>query len=317
MVAHDVSEIKTPIAVFFYNRPDTLREVLNQVALVRSPRIYLISDGIDTNREHDEDLVLKCRAVAEHFHASGEVVRIYRERRIGLFENITSGIEEVFKTENRCIFLEDDTVPSLTFFNYCDELLDFYENSPNIISISGYKLISDWIHPNKENQSYFFSKYPQVWGWATWKSKWEQHYDKEIETWPEWRNTKSFTGLFSRKREAKYWERKLTGVYQHKHTWDFQLVFSTFRNTLLTVVPCVNLVSNIGFGRPDSTNTTSVSSMANRPRKEIALPLRHPSLIIGEQGYDDRVSRWYAPTIAARLRFKFIRIKRRFIKSKH
>lgn len=303
-------QINTPVAVFFYNRPETLKEVINQLSMIKAPCIYLISDGFERGNETNRQLVLECRTIASQCSRFGKVETIYRENRVGLFSNITKGIEEVFEREDTCIFLEDDTVPSLTFFTYCDELLERYRNSPEIISISGFKLFHNWWSPNTGDQSYFFSRYPQVWGWATWKNKWQTHYDKDLNSWPEWRNSKKFKQLFSSRREAKFWQKKLNTVNESKYTWDYQLAFASFQKSLLTIIPTRNLVTNIGIGHKNSTNTNTPGSMMLRPRLELAIPLTHPISIIRERGYDNLVAKWYAPTIFARIRARLKRMKR-------
>ncbi len=34
-------------------------------------------------------------------------------------------------------------------------------------------------------ESYFFSRYCHIWGWATWRRAW-QSYDVTMKTWPAW-----------------------------------------------------------------------------------------------------------------------------------
>jgi hypothetical protein len=305
-------QINTPVAIFFYNRPETLIEVMTQLSMISTPCLYLISDGFEDGNETDRQLVIECRNIANQFRQFGKVETIYRQNRVGLFSNITNGIEEVFKYEDTCIFLEDDTVPSLTFFTYCDELLERYRNSPEIISISGFKLLHNWSNPNKRDQSYFFSRYPQVWGWATWKSKWQTHYDKDLKTWHEWRNSKKFNQLFSSRREAKFWHKKLSNVHESKYTWDSQLAFASFQKSLLTIIPTQNLVTNIGIGHKNATNTRSAGAMILRPRFDLSLPLTHPSSIIRQRDYDNLVAKWYAPTLFARIRARLNRLKRNY-----
>ena len=46
-------------------------------------------------------------------------------------------IDWFFSKEEKGIILEDDCVPSQTFYYYCQELLDHYENNENVFSIGG------------------------------------------------------------------------------------------------------------------------------------------------------------------------------------
>ena len=63
-------------------------------------------------------------------------------------------------------------------------------------------------------------------------------------------------------------------------TWDYQWVFCRWVNSALTIVPCVNMIQNIGFG-PNATHTfDKPESEKLRKAENISFPLAHPSLVI-------------------------------------
>jgi hypothetical protein len=59
------------------------------------------------------------------------------------------------------------------------------------------------------------------------------------------------------------------------NTWDFQWVFACWAQSGLSVLPSVNLVSNIGF-RSDATHTREESGHRANSYNELSFPLRHP-----------------------------------------
>ena len=111
----------------------------------------------------------------------------------------------------------------------------------------------------------YFSKYPFVWGWASWRRAW-QHYDLKMARWPQRADTSWLEQWTVDAAEHLYWK----GIFQRQHdgeidTWDYSWIFNCWDQDLLSIHPTTNLVSNIGFGS-DATHTTDQSSrLANLP----------------------------------------------------
>jgi hypothetical protein len=82
------------------------------------------------------------------------------------------------------------------------------------------------------------------------------------------------------KKALKYWSTVFTKVRQGEiDTWDYQWVFTCFKNGWLSCIPKRNLVTNIGFG-PNATHTTSAESkLANVLTGELDFPLLNPKSI--------------------------------------
>ena len=62
------------------------------------------------------------------------------------------------------IVLEDDDVPSVSFFTFCKEMLDKYEQDPRITMIAGFN--NEEITPGVP-YDYFFASTFSIWGWAS------------------------------------------------------------------------------------------------------------------------------------------------------
>ena len=207
-----------------------------------------------------------------------------------------------------CIFLEDDTIPDLTFFPFCAELLHKFWNNPQIATISGTKFFTGYKSSNTQ-ESYFFSRYPQLWGWATWKWKWGKYYDPDLSDWDSVKTRRRIVKSIPY-REEIVWRGYWDEVYKNKiDTWDRQLGFSFFRNNLLSVIPSTNLVSNIGFGHPDATHTLKESWQGNLKSRTLQFPLKHPISVSPERNFDKLLSNHFAPTLRTRLRNKLGRTR--------
>jgi hypothetical protein len=87
---------------------------------------------------------------------------------------------------------------------------------------------------------------------------------------------------------VKYWRNKFQATYQNQiDTWDFRWTFACWVQSGLTILPNVNLVSNIGFDAEGTHLNNSKNIFANIPTQEIEFPLQHPSFVIRDKQADD------------------------------
>ncbi|MET0167796.1 MAG: hypothetical protein ABW318_22720, partial [Vicinamibacterales bacterium] len=71
--------------------------------------------------------------------------------------------------------------------------------------------------------------------------------------------------------------------------WDFQWVFACWAQCGFSILPHVNLVSNIGFGAAASHTMNAADRLANVPTGELHFPLRHPDHVIRDVEQDTSI----------------------------
>ena len=275
-----------PVVLIGFNRPRQLARVVDTVAAARVPVIYFVSDGPRTSRSGEADLVSESRRHLDRLDASTEVHRIFSTTNLGCRERIQSGLDEVFSREESAIVLEDDCVPDSSFFQYCKELLDRYRTTSAVGAVCG----TNFCLPSaRAPQSYSFSQYPFVWGWATWSRVWS-HYDRNARSWSERETRDRVRALVHDNSEYRFWNAAFAAIRGGFDTWDHQLALSFFDSGLLSAVPASNLVSNVGFG-PEGTHTTGSSSLDQLPVEPLAFPLVHPLVVSANRAFDADVAR--------------------------
>lgn len=275
--------LDVPVVFVIFNRPELTRISFEPIRAARPKQLFLVSDAPRRDREGERQRVQEARRIAEDVDWECEVVRIYAEENLGCGRRISSGISEAFRHVDRLIVLEDDCVAHASFFRYCRELLRVYEADPRVMAISG-----DNFQPleRQYEASYWFSKFPHCWGWATWREAW-QHFDLTLQRWPAWRAVGGLEHCCDRPREAAYWSRLFDRVRAGRiDTWDYSWLFACWIEGGLTAMPRVNLVSNIGFG-PGATHTDRPSPLAALPTEELG-PIVHPA----EVARDAVADRW-------------------------
>jgi hypothetical protein len=267
--------LETPVAFFIFNRPALTERVFAAIAQTRPARLLIVSDGARTERWGEADHVTQARACVQRVDWPCEVQTNFSAVNLGCKQRIASGLDWVFGQVEEAIILEDDCLPSPAFFRFCEELLARFRHEPRIRAISGASFQPAESGPV---HSYYFSKYFHCWGWATWRRAWAQ-YDVAMQTWPAFREAGGLELLADAPGEEAYWRRVFDSVYGGEvDTWDYQWLFANWCHGGLSVVPSVNLVSNLGFD-PEATHTRDAGSRwANLPARTLG-DLRHPPVL--------------------------------------
>jgi hypothetical protein len=263
------------VLVLTFNRPDTTRKVLETVLAAQPAAVYLFSDGPRSAEPADAPLVAETRNLMDSMLAQHpRVYRRYMEDNQGLFRGVSGALDWFFSEVEEGIILEDDCVPHPDFFGYCDELLEKYRDDERVWCISGDNSLD---LPVSGGASYGFIRDPLIWGWATWRRAWS-HFDRDFSHWSEIRGTKREKELYPDRVERKIrrgvFDRYARGI----DAWAFKWKMTLQYHGGLAAVPAVNLVSNIGWNRPDATHTKGDSLKAARPTFPI-LPLTHPAVV--------------------------------------
>lgn len=264
--------MNTPVAIFIYKRTQNLTLIFASLKKIKPKTLYLIADGpkdaseiaqVENTRKNLELLIdWPC-----------QVHKNYSNTNLGLKKRFNSGINWVFNQEDQAIFLEDDCIPDPSFFRFCDELLEKYKDDERVFSISGNNF---QFGKEKSKESYYFSKYPHIWGWATWKRSWEK-YDSEMSDWHSRRQTNWLREVTDGFIISKFWKYIFDRLSSGKiNTWDYQLTYASFKSRALNIIPSINLVTNVGYGT-DSTNIKSLNKTIGVPTVPMQFPLVHPT----------------------------------------
>ena len=269
-------ELTTPVAFIIFNRPDTTERVFAEIARARPPKLLVVGDGPRANREGEAEKVAAARAIIERVDWPCEVLTNYSEANLGCKVRVSSGLDWVFEQVEEAIILEDDCLPHPTFFRFCEEMLDRYRDDERIAMISGDNFLAESIGIR---ESYYFSRYLHIWGWASWRRAWK-NYDVKIANWPIIKSTGFLDSGFVRSGERYFWGAAFDAVHKGAiDTWDYQWIFSAWAQNQLSIMPNVNLISNIGFGA-DATHTFGDSIYSNMKTSSLIFPINHPVVIL-------------------------------------
>lgn len=301
-------QLNTPVAFIIFNRPDTTERVFAEIAKAKPPKLLVVGDGPRASRVGEADRVAATRAIIDRVDWVCEVLTNFSEINLGCKRRVSSGIDWVFDQVEEAIILEDDCLPHPTFFRFCEELLGRYRHDQRISQING---INFQFGHRINNDSYYFSNNCHIWGWASWRDRWQNNYDVDMKSWPQIRDEGRLADWVCSQAEQDYWGRIFEQGYQGKvDTWDYQWDFACRLNGQVAVLPNRNLISNIGFGQ-NATHTTGGSVLSNMQEEEMQFPLRHPEWVFAAKTLDRRFFNQFCETtlyqrVKAKLR-QFVR----------
>src|SRR5262249_39456996 len=207
-----------PIALFIFNRPELTARVYACIRAARPERLFIVADGPRATRPDDKRLCDETRRVVASPDWPCEIHVNFASDNLACRRRISSGLDWVFQQSPEAIILEDDCVPCASFFEFCSEMLHYYRDDKRIVHISGDNFQDGkW----RGSGSYYFSRYPHTWGWATWRRAW-QAYDVNISSWPAAYRARWLDSVFDNPREARYWESVFDRVYRGQvDAWDY------------------------------------------------------------------------------------------------
>lgn len=269
--------LKTPVLFLVFNRPDTTKQVFEAIRKAKPPRLYVAADGPRISKDGEAQLVQQVRSIATNVDWDCAVKTLFRDENLGCKYAVSGAITWFFQQEEQGIILEDDCLPSQSFFWFCEELLERYKDDLRVWHISGNNFQNG---VKRGESSYYFSKFNHIWGWASWANRWSD-YDVEIKSYDSFIANNVLNDLFEIEQDKKFWSNIFDLVNKGKiDTWDYQWTYTVWINSGLSILPNKNLVSNIGFG-PTATHTKDIESYHSRlPGLDLSFPISHPIFIV-------------------------------------
>lgn len=257
-------------------KQEETKRVFNVIRKQQPARLYIAADGPRVEKDGEADRCLSIRNwVLSNIDWPCEVKTLFQNKNLGCGLAPATAISWFFSHVEEGIILEDDCVPHPDFFNYCSELLEKYRYDERIAVIGGNNFNAE---KKYGNASYYFSKYSYTWGWATWRRVWND-YQYELNKLNKALLFKKLDLIFKNSLERNYWKKIFVDRLNEKgDAWDYQLWYHVWYHNMISIVPNVNLVKNIGFNENATHTTDSYSEQAFLETYAI-MPLFHPQKI--------------------------------------
>lgn len=247
--------LETPVLFIIFNRPDTQRQVLERIREVQPKQLFIVADGPRANKPEDVEKCKQARAIIDELvDWNCELFKNYSETNQGCRDRISTGISWFFEHVEEGIILEDDCLPSLGFFPFCESLLSNYREDDSISQISGFNTegVSNYII-----NDYFYSALGTIWGWATWKRAWNKMSISNDFLF-QIKNEKIIESFFKGDEALIRHRYNILNKLLNREidSWVYYWTFTKMKYFKYAVVPKFNLTKNIGFSI-EATHTKS------------------------------------------------------------
>ena len=286
-------EIDVSVLLIFFARPDTFAQVFERVKQARPKTLLLWQDGPREGNLKDIEGIKKCREIAEDIDWECTVYRQYHDENMGCDPSTFLSHKWAFSIVDKCIVLEDDQIVSSSYFRYCKELLDKYENDNRINHICGYNLLDGSCDCPGD---YLFA-YAGSGAWASWRrvaEGWDDTYAFLHDSYA----MNNLKKKYGKKRFDMWYNKACEREKIGKAYWESILGFDCLLNNRYAIIPKKNLVSNIG-ATEDSTHSNveprllgkEQQKLFNRSVNELTFPLQHPRYIVPDYDYMDQLDK--------------------------
>jgi len=266
------TSLATPVLFLIFNRPDTTRQVLSAIKKAKPSRLYIAADGPRSENPSEAESCDMVRSIATNVDWDCEVKTLFRDQNLGCRLAVSQAISWFFENELEGIILEDDCLPSQSFFWFCQELLEYFRNDKRVGAICGFYSNELDYSPSA---SYFLSRYMRVWGWAGWRRTFEE-YDSLLKNQIE-RNNIWKSNVFTRTEvlPKEYFQKAFEEVANGEiDTWDTQFQYLLWQKKQMVVVPSKNMIKNIGWRQGAHTHFKDHDHELRT--SEIQFPLTRP-----------------------------------------
>ncbi|MPM37802.1 hypothetical protein SDC9_84421 [bioreactor metagenome] len=282
--------VNLPIRIQIWIRPSILKQQFEVIKKARPSVLFLVSDG--PRNEEEKKLINESRSIVENIDWECTVYRMYENSNIGMYAMGKKARDFIFSKVDRCAFMEDDYIPSVSYFSFCAELLEKYKNDLRVIMINGNNQLGTYDKPTSD---YFFSHEGSIWGAAYWKRTYDKHYDTDFLNDPYIKSKLIEQGKVIKRSKFinKTTQRAFDEVYMTGSEYNLGII-KCLQNQLI-IVPTKNLISNLG-NDDKATHSSEYKKMPRAMRKifhsktyEYDFPLKHPKYVMPDYYYSKQI----------------------------
>lgn len=298
-----------PVAIFIFKRNKAV-DIVKRIGEVRPKRLYILAD--QGRNDEEKQLVAECRKkVEEAIDWDCEVIKNYAEENRGVYENIGEGAKWVLRREKWAIFLEDDNLPEVSFFEFCKQMLEKYEEDKRILWICGTNYLGDY--KQRDGLSYVFTKHMLPCGWASWADKFEPVYDGQLSLLEDEAALKRARKNFCNRAVYKQYRNSWMGEYKRIKSgrkpisWDYQMDLTIKAHGLYGICPTRNQIKNIGADELSihggtSLNMVMTERFCGMNSYPVEFPLKHPNELKADPVFEKKIGKIILLPLSARIR---------------
>ena len=236
--------MNAPVLFIVFNRPDTTEKVFKAIRSAHPNKLFIAADGPRPDVPGETEKVKEVRRIVSEIDWQCDVKTLFSDKNLGCQIGVRNAIDWFFEQVEEGIILEDDCLPEPSFFSFAELMLERFRNDSRMMMVAGTNFL---FGERKGRESYFFSRYYAIWGWATWRRAW-QNYERDWNKWENVSRNNVLKSLYHDEDICRLYNKHFTAFDNHTvDTWDIPWTLTCMINYGLSIVPVNNLISNIGI----------------------------------------------------------------------
>lgn len=291
--------VDVPVRINIWIRPEMQRQQFEVIRKAKPKTIFFISDG--GRNEKEKLLIQESRRIVDNIDWECDIYKIFEEKNNGMYAMGEKAWSYIFQLVDRCILLEDDVIPSVSFFQYCAVLLEKYKDDYRVHMINGMNHLGIY---ESCDSDYFFSHEGSIWGFAIWKRTYDLYNNFKVSSCQ--RNVYTYSCLeeiaskdIKAKKILRLWKGYSSNDLFENHPPgdEFFLSFIEFLNYQMMIVPKKNMISNVGCDSSSAHASElklmpkAIQRLFNMKTYEMNFPMQHPKFMIQDEIYARKVRR--------------------------
>lgn len=315
-----MDQLKTPVVLFTFKRFSTIPAIFKVLRSVKPLVLYIFSDGPRNDTEKPD--VLKTRElILKEVDWPCTLHTYFQEKNQGVFAEIGLGAKKVLSIESNAIFLEDDNLPAVSFFRYCEDMLSKYKGNSKILWVCGTNYLGD--SPFLDGD-YCLTQQMLPCGWATWSEKFLRYYQTSFSSLNDQRMVKIVKHSYKNRALFRQQYRNFKNEkYREEHglkfaSWDYHMAFSLRLFGLYGIAPRLNQITNIGVDAcsthgGSSWNHPNTKNFCGVPTKEFVFPLKDPAELCEDKLFERNISKKILVPWYIRIMFPLITVAKKIL----
>lgn len=272
--------VETPILYITFARPEYANKSFTAIKKAKPKKLYFYSNKARDNKIDEVSRNNEVRSYVKQIDWDCQLETWFREEYVDVFTSIKGAIDWLFENEEKGIVIEEDVVPSLSFFEYVDRTIDRYRATKDIWIVSGNNAVPECF---PKGYSCCLTRWADIYGWASWREVWCS-VDWKMSQWPKYKQSRdmrrywgSWPMYFFMKQFYKKFYKAITS--SDYAPWDSIFLFSMRFNNGYCLTPFTNLCQDIGSVGANHNQGESSSLSELGPGSENVEVFDRPALL--------------------------------------
>jgi len=230
-----------PIIITVYNRLNHLKKCIDSIKknrLAIQTDVFIVSDA--PSLQNHVEKINEIRSYVKNIDGFKSVTLIAWQINKGSSRSLFDALKIILEKFDKFIFIEDDNIVSPYFLSYFQDAFEKYRKESSIFGICAYNYMINI--PIEYQYDAYFMRVAPMWGFGTWKSKFEEFLKQNQN--PDFKS-KEYKKYSKYLQQSSFYLKRM--VNNNEFWFDAVCTYYLYKNNMFNLLPVQTLVRNTGF----------------------------------------------------------------------